>query len=149
MSKWQELDTGITVHEGLIRKEGQIYVGHGGEWRSKMIQSFHDSNIDGHSRILGTYQRVRKFFYWPKLKDTILQHVQHCEVCQLNKGETVACPRLLEPIHIPDNALEVITMDFITGLPKSGGKDVLMVIIDKFTNIAIYSLSPIHLKLLM
>jgi hypothetical protein len=47
------------------------------------------------------------------------------------KGENVLSPRLLEPIAISNQAWEVITMDFVTGLPKSQGKDVLMVIIDK------------------
>jgi Integrase core domain len=45
----------------------------------------------------------------------------------------VLSPGLLESIPIPDRAWEVITMDFISGLPKSKGKDVLMVIIDKLT----------------
>jgi hypothetical protein len=54
-------------------------------------------------------------------------------VCQLNKGENILSSGLLEPISVPDHAWEVITMDFVMGLPKSNGKDVLMVIIDKFT----------------
>jgi hypothetical protein len=38
---------------------------------------------------------------------------------------------LLEPIHVPNGAWEVITIDFICGVPRSEGKDVIMVIIDK------------------
>jgi Integrase zinc binding domain len=82
--------------------------------------------------ILGIYHRVRKYFYWPKLKETVLQYVQFCDVCLLNKGEHVLSLGLLEPISIPNNAWEVIIMDFISGLSKSCGKDVLMVIINKF-----------------
>jgi hypothetical protein len=62
-----------------------------------------------------------------------LQHVQCCDVCQLNKRENVLSSGLLESISVPNNAWEVITMDFVTDLPKSCGKDVLMVVIDKFT----------------
>jgi Integrase core domain len=51
----------------------------------------------------------------------------------MNKGEHVASQGLLEPIPILEGAWEVITMDFIGGLPKSEGKDVIMVIIDKLT----------------
>jgi Integrase zinc binding domain len=82
---------------------------------------------------IGTYQRVKKYFFWPKLKLSVLEHVQTCEICQIAKGENVLSPGLLEPIAIPNQAWEVITMDFVTGLPKSQGKDVLMVIIDKLT----------------
>jgi hypothetical protein len=45
----------------------------------------------------------------------------------------VLSPRLLESILISNTAWEVITMDFVSGLPKSCGKDVLMVIINKLT----------------
>jgi hypothetical protein len=45
----------------------------------------------------------------------------------------VLSPGLLESLPVPNNAWEVITVDFVTGLPKSCGKDVLMVVIDKFT----------------
>lgn len=67
-----------------------------------MIQVLYDSSIGGHSEILGTYQRVKKLFYWPKLKEDVLQHVQQCDVCQLNKGENVLSPGLLEPILVPE-----------------------------------------------
>jgi Integrase core domain len=40
---------------------------------------------------------------------------------------------VLEPIPIPNGAWEVIIMDFICGLPKSEGKNVIMIVIDKFT----------------
>jgi Integrase zinc binding domain/Integrase core domain len=108
-------------------------VGAGSNWRIQIIQSLHDSSVGGHSEILGTYHRIKKYFYWPKLKKTVFKHVSSCDVCQLNKGENVLSPGLLEPILVPDKAWEVIIMDFLTGLPKSYGKDVLMVIIDKFT----------------
>jgi Integrase core domain len=51
----------------------------------------------------------------------------------LNKGENIAYPRLLQPIPVPKGPWFVISMDFISGLPKSMGKDVLLVVIDKFT----------------
>jgi Integrase zinc binding domain len=45
------------------------------------MQWMHDSSIGGHSRILGTFQRVKKLFYWPNLKEDVLQHVKACHVC--------------------------------------------------------------------
>jgi IS30 family transposase len=39
----------------------------------------------------------------------------------------------LEPIPVPTGAWEVITMDFICGMPMSEGKNVILVVIDKFT----------------
>jgi hypothetical protein len=64
---------------------------------------------------------------------TVLQYVQQCNIYQLNKGEHVASPGLIQPIPIPSGPWAVLTMNFVIGLPKSGGKNVLLVVIDKFT----------------
>jgi Integrase zinc binding domain len=57
------LDKGISVHGGIIRKYARIYVGKGLHWRTKVIDNLHNSSIGGHSGILGTYHRVRRYFY--------------------------------------------------------------------------------------
>jgi Integrase zinc binding domain/Integrase core domain len=108
-------------------------VGDQGHWRGKLVQALHDTSLGGHSGILATYQRVKKQIYWPKLKEEVMEHVQTYEICQLNKGEHILILGLLEPILVPEEAWQVITMDFVCGIPKSEGKDVILVIIDKFT----------------
>jgi Integrase zinc binding domain len=119
----------VTVHQKIIKNKNIIYVGTNLNRRDKVIIFLHDSSIEGHYGILGTYQRVKHLFYWPKLRDTVITHVQQCTVCQLNKGEHVASLGLLQPILITEGPWSVLTMDFISGLPKSGGKDVLLVVI--------------------
>jgi hypothetical protein len=37
--------TDISVHAGIIRKEGRIYVGVSHDWRGKIVQTLHDSSI--------------------------------------------------------------------------------------------------------
>lgn len=56
-----------------------------------------------------------------------------CMVCQKNKGETIKSPGLLQPLSIPSQRWEEVSMDFITGLPKSEGKNVIMVAVDRLT----------------
>jgi Integrase core domain len=58
--------------------------------------------------------------------------VQIYHICQLNKGEHIAKLGLLQPIPIPDDPWSVVSMNFVCGLPKSRGKDVLVVVIDKY-----------------
>jgi hypothetical protein len=62
--------------------------------------------------------------------------VEECLVCQQNKVETIKTPGLLQRLAIPSQRWEEVSMDFITGLPKSEGKSVIMVIVDRLTKYA-------------
>jgi hypothetical protein len=62
--------------------------------------------------------------------------VAECVVCQQNKVETIKTPGLLQPLSIPSQRWEEVSMDFITGLPKFEGKSVIMVIVDRLTKYA-------------
>jgi hypothetical protein len=50
--------------------------------------------------------------------------------------ETIKTPGILQPLSIPSHRWEEVSMDFITGLPKSEGKSVIMVIVDRLTKYA-------------
>ncbi|KAH9297297.1 hypothetical protein KI387_028979 [Taxus chinensis] len=80
------------------------------------------------------YHKVNQDFFWEGLKVDVQKFVAGCLMCQCNKGETVRSPRLLQPLSIPSERWEEVSMDFITGLPKSDGKSVIMVVVDRLTN---------------
>lgn len=62
--------------------------------------------------------------------------MSECPICQVSKSENVHSPGLLDPLEIPDLAWSHISMDFIEGLPKSRGKDVILVVVDRLTKYA-------------
>ncbi|KAJ3701343.1 hypothetical protein LUZ61_005048 [Rhynchospora tenuis] len=123
----------LTCHQGLLRYKGRLCVGGANQWRQKLLHEFHGSNLGGHSGSLVTYKRMKALFYWPGMKQFIVDHIRHCEVCQMTKPEHVPSPGLLQPLPIPSEAWNSIGMDFITGLPKSEGKEVLLVVVDRLT----------------
>jgi hypothetical protein len=47
--------------------------------------------------------------------------------------ETIKTLGLLQPLSIPSQLWEEVSVDFITGLPKSEGKSVIMMIVDRLT----------------
>jgi hypothetical protein len=62
--------------------------------------------------------------------------VVECDVCQCKKGVTVKSPGTLQPLLIPPAIWWDISMDFIVGLPKSGNKSVIMVVVDHLSKYA-------------
>jgi len=67
------------------------------------------------------------------MKTNILTFVAECDVCQCHKGETVKSPGTLQPVPIPASIWMDVSMDFITGLPKSGNNSVIMVVVDRLS----------------
>ena len=86
--------------------------------------------------MVATYQRIKRLFYWVGLKKDTHTFVSECPVCQRAKSEHCQAPRMLEPLDPPDMAWQHITMDFIEGLPKSQGKEVILVVVDRMTKSA-------------
>ena len=59
-----------------------------------------------------------------------------CEICRRCKYETVAMPRLLQPLDISGQAWKSVSMDFIEGLLRLEGKGCILVVVDRFTKFA-------------
>jgi hypothetical protein len=59
--------------------------------------------------------------------------VAECDVCQGNKGEIIKSLGTLQPLLIPPAIWRDISMDFIVGLPKSGNKSIIMVVVDRIS----------------
>jgi Integrase zinc binding domain len=118
---------------GLLRYKGKVCVGNTGDWRLKIISELHASQLGGHSGITATYQIIKRNFYWPLLKEDVHKFIQNCPNCQINKGEHTASPGLLQPLPIPEEAWNSIGMDFIIGLPKYRGYEVILVVVDRLT----------------
>ena len=60
--------------------------------------------------------------------------MEECLVFQQNKVETIKTPGLLQPLSIPSQRWTEVSMYFITVLPKSEGKSVIMVVVDNLLN---------------
>jgi hypothetical protein len=124
---------GYSLHDGIIKYKGKIWLGHHKEAQHTILQALHNSGVGGHSGITTTYHKVRSLFTWPGLKQSVHSFVTQCQVCQQAKPEHTKLPGLLHPHKIPMQAWHTISLDFIEELPKSNQYDSILVIVDKFT----------------
>lgn len=122
-----------TYNGGLLRYKNKLMVGEENQMREKIIDMVHNSSEGGHSGINGTYKKMKSYFYWKGMKGDIQNKVTTCDVCQINKAEHQVPAGLLQPLPVPDQAWKHLSMDFIEGLPRSEGRDVIFVVVDRFT----------------
>lgn len=101
-----------------------------------MLQELHAGALGGHSRIQATYSRIIQHFAWPQLKKSVKASVSQCAICKQAKPEHVHYPGLLQPFPVPQQAWEMVTLDFVEGLPTSRGFNSVLVVVDKLTRYA-------------
>jgi transposase InsO family protein len=71
------------------------------------------------------------------LKKEIVEYIARCMECQKVKAEHRHPAGLLQPLPIPEWKWDVVTMDFITGFPRTSKQhDSIMVVVDKLTKAA-------------
>jgi hypothetical protein len=121
------------LKEGLIRFRGCIWIGNDKDIQLQLVKSLHDSAVGGHSGFHATYHRVKRLFAWTGMKQLVQQVVRECATCQQAKTECCPPAGLLQPLNVPGQPWEVITLDFIEGLPRSANHDTILVIVDKFS----------------
>jgi len=76
---------------------------------------------------------MKQLFAWPGMKKFVHQYVQACLTCQQAKPDRTKLPGSLQPLPVPSTAWQVISLDFVEGLPKSGGYDCILVVVDLFS----------------
>ena len=120
----------------------QLYLPQG-QIRDFILQECHDTRYSGHLGIKKTQELIQRDFFWPTLHQDVTSYVQTCEECQRNKVSNQRSAGLLQPLEVPGQRWERVSLDFITHLPRTrAGYDTLLVIVDYVTKMMI--LRPTH-----
>jgi hypothetical protein len=67
------------------------------------------------------------------MQKTVRDFVRAFDVCQRQKNEATSPGGFLQPLPIPNAIWEDISLDFITGLPKSKGFEAVLVVVDRLS----------------
>ena len=107
------------------------------ELRKKILDEAHESQFSIHPGSNKMYQDVKKKFWWTRMKREIARYVAECDVCQRVKTEHLKLGGPLQPLPIPSWKWQNISIDFITGLPRTlHGYNAIWVIVDRLTKSA-------------
>ncbi|MBW0528131.1 hypothetical protein O181_067846 [Austropuccinia psidii MF-1] len=98
----------------------------------------HDSPLAGHPGQEKTLKLVKQDFHWPVMTQFIKDHVSSCQQCSRNKNIHHKKFGLLKPLPIPNGPWICYSMDFITQLPLSNSFDSILVIVDRFSKMAVF-----------
>ena len=121
-----------SLDEGLLLHGRRIFVPDHGDLRHQVLTLAHSA---GHEGVQKTLHRLRADFYIPGDGAMVRDWVRSCVTCQRNKTETLRPAGLLQPLDVPSQVWD-ISMDFIEGLPKVGGKSVILTVVDRFSKYA-------------
>ncbi|MCO5583817.1 hypothetical protein L7F22_037731 [Adiantum nelumboides] len=126
-----------TVMDELLYYLDRICVPHNGALRKILIQDYHEKPFAAHPRINKTYRLLSATYFWPQMQQDFIKYVKACHSCQIMKASRQLPQGLLQPLPVPKERWESISMDFITNLPRTtkGNAQILM-IVDRFSKMA-------------
>ena len=127
--EWRKVD-------GVMYKEGKVYMPKDDRLRTEIIRLHHDTLVGGHGGQWKTVELVTRNFWWPGITKEVKQYVEGCDACQRNKNCTEQLAGKLMPNSIPEKPQTHISADFITKLPLVQGYDSILVVVDRLTKMA-------------
>jgi hypothetical protein len=130
------------IKGGLLYFKDRLFIPTETDLHASLLQEFHSSPAGGHSGIQATLARLSASFYWPGMHKDVKQFVNACAVCQHNKYSTQSPYGLLQPLPLPQQVWEDISMDFITHLPLTHNRSCIWVIVDRLTKFAHFIALP-------
>lgn len=131
-----ESDFNLSEH-GLMRFMTRICVPNDEETKNTLRKEAHQTAYSAHPRKTKMVKDLQQRYWWPSLKNDVIQFVLQCLTCQQVKVEHQRPTKLLKPLETPDLKWDQIAMGFIGYLPSTQkGFNSIWVIVDRFTNSA-------------
>jgi len=120
-------------HGLYYREDGTLYIPTA-QLQQKCLQEMHDAPYSGHKGIKKTTDAVARLYWWPTMRQDVKRYVSTCLQCQRNKASTQKPGGLLQPLPVPQDRWDEVTLDYITGLPCTDkGHDAILVFCDRLT----------------
>jgi len=135
LSKRQEISVGSAGEgwsevDGFVLYQGKIFLLDSSAFWPQLLDHAHGT---GHEGVQKTLVRLRASFYSPRAAARVREYIRGCLVCQRNKTEHLHPAGLLQPLDVPSMVWSDISMDFVEGFPRVGGKSVVLTVVDRLS----------------
>ena len=121
--------------DNLIYWKTLLYILPNPQLQEQIIQQNHDHPLARHPEIRCTLDLIKTHYYWPTIKQDIVRYIKGCDKCQRVKMDTLGKKIPLNLNTVPSAPWEITSVDLIGPLPKSKGKNAIMVIVNHFSKI--------------
>ncbi|GJP55786.1 hypothetical protein CLOM_g14774 [Closterium sp. NIES-68] len=99
-----------------------------------LLEEYQDVLYAGHFGSNKTLTGIARHYYWSHLAEDVQKFVTSYDTCQRMTSSKQKKAGLLQPLPVPEQSWQVVSLDFITGLPPTtSGRDAILVVIDKFS----------------
>ena len=115
----QGADTPFSIQVDTLVIGNRLCVPDVGDLRREILDEAHNAPYAMHPGMTKMYNTLRQHYWWPGMKKDVAEFVVRCLTCQQVKAEHQAPSGMLQPLSIPVWKWEKITMDFLTGLPRT------------------------------
>ena len=105
--------------DSMIVKGQRICVLEYGELKRDIMEEAHSSAYDTHPGSTKMYKTLQEHHWWNGMKKEIASFISRCLTCQQLKTEHQRPVGKIQFLPIPVWKWEKITMDFVTGLPRT------------------------------
>jgi hypothetical protein len=120
--------------DGILMYKGKVYVSNSKEIKIEMLKEMHNVPYAGHPGYHKTNAAVISQYFWPGMKKEVANYIVTCLEFQKLKIKHRHPTWFLQPFPIPEWKWELVTVDFITKLPRMMKQhDSIMVVVDKLT----------------
>ena len=123
---------------GVLLLDNRIAVPDDDAIKLRILRIKHDHPTAGHPGRTKTLQLIHRDFYWRKAKEFVQDYISSCMRCARNKTPRHKPHGLLQPLPVPQRPWTSLSMDYIEQLPSSGGFDSILVIVCRFSKMAIF-----------
>jgi hypothetical protein len=130
-SQWDE----YMIQDRLLFRGNQLCI-QKCSMRENLLKEKHSGGLVGHFGHDKTFSKSNGLYFWLGMRAYVKRFVDRCRIFQHTKGRKQNTG-LYHPLPIPKRPWDVVSMDFVLGLPRTQrGFDSIFVVVDRFSKMS-------------